>query len=169
MFGWDDFGGDGKKMRGKYQRKQLGNVFGWKAKEKKKTGEDRLFSLWVHQITISPKQSENKRENFCAYEKEYLVLDALLLVLPSFFFFLLRSTYFLYSLCTYFLLLLFFVFQLAPAFLSTLLSSSPFSSLPFFFFFFLFLFTCFCFLFSLLSLSLSLSLSLLFIFYFLFF
>ena len=62
-------------------------LVGRQRKKKKKTGGDRLFSLRVHQITISPKQSENKRENFCAYEKEYLVLDALLLVLPSSFFF----------------------------------------------------------------------------------
>ena len=132
-------------------------------RKKKKTGGDRLFSLWVHQITISLKQSENKRENFCAYEKEYLVLDALLLVLPSFFF---PSSLHLLPLFT----LHFFSSSFIFCFLVS--SCFPFYASIFFSFFFTsFLFFFFPFFIYLLLFPLftSLSLSLLFIFYFLFF
>ena len=129
-------------------------------RKKKNTGRDQLFPLQVHQITISPKQRENKRENFCAYEKEYLVFDAPLLVLPLFFF---PSLLHLLPLFT----LGFFSSSFIFFFLFLVSSCFPFYTSIFFSFFFTsFLFYFFYLLASVsslrfyLSLSLSLSLSL---------
>ena len=137
-------------------------LVGRQRKKKKLVGTD-CFLFGSTKVQSLQNRVKTREKTFVHMKKN---IWSLMLCYSFFllFFFLLRSTYFLYSLCTYFLLLLFFVFQLAPAFLSTLLSSSPFSSLPFFLFFFPFFIYLLLF-----PLFTSLSLSLLFIFYFLFF
>ena len=111
-----------------------------------------IFSLGPPNYNLSKIERKQER-NFCACEKN---IWSLVLCYSFFlFFFLLHSTYFLYSLWTSFHLLLFFVFsQLLLSFLRfyLLLFFPRFLSFSFPFF----LFTQFCFLSSLLSLFLFL-------------
>ena len=55
MFGWDDFGKDGKKIEKKIREKIVEKCVWLEGGGKEKTIRDQLFSLQVHQITISSK------------------------------------------------------------------------------------------------------------------
>ena len=122
-------------MRGKQERKQLGNVFGWKAKGKRKLVGIEYFLSRPTKLQSLQNREKIKKKNFCTYEKNIRSLVRYSIFL-FFFFFLLRSPnsfihfglifFFFYFLVFCQLLISFLRFYLLLFFLGFLSFSFPF-------------------------------------------
>ena len=66
MFDWEDFG-ENEKRRGKYERKWVEEVLGWKREGERKMLGPAILSLGPQKLLLSPNWGENEGEkgNVC--------------------------------------------------------------------------------------------------------